>query len=158
MANDDYIKTLSDQERRIYDAYDLYQQLDNKSMLVFWESWGDQLHAVGVPRGKYPWTEHDQFMFHYPNAQLIVALDLDKPFEEQWPDHYRGTLQSFQAFAVRPLIWIPDRAGKIPAKMQQDFIKAALKPEVRLAYNNPNADKLPKRDKIPLSKRHLKPV
>lgn len=65
---------------------------------------------VGVTKGAYPWAVHDAFLARNEGSALAMALDLDRPFDEQVPKEVQA-YTTLEGLCMRPLVNIPDRAG-----------------------------------------------
>jgi len=101
-------------------------------LLLYWQGWGETTASVAVKKGEYPWTRHHDYMAADTNASILaIAFDLHKGFDEQVPEHMRQ-FETLEGFAYKPLIWIPDETGHIPAEKEQAAVAALLRPRPQL--------------------------
>jgi hypothetical protein len=156
--NEAYRNALSSRVRTIYDAFFRHRGMDHKALMVYWEPYGNQSFYRGVEKNKYCWHEYDLFKEKHPDAHLVVALDLQMSFEEQWPSHFKTELESFEAFVHSPLIWIADRSGRVPEKEKRAFYKSALSAfnNSLVVHENPNAKRITPEPLEKRSRSHLK--
>jgi hypothetical protein len=74
-------------------------------------------------------------MYPEDTATLLLALDLRRPFNEQFPAHLTQ-MESWQALAQTPHVCINDRTGANPAKARRDFERTAMFPPLSVAHSN----------------------
>ena len=123
---------LSPLARHIHDIFETQRKIGNSAVLVFWRTWGDELSVRGIGKGAWAWAAYDEVMAQAPDSALCLALDLSLPFADQFPVAQLGRMETMQALAMSPVVWITDRAGKIPAREREAFIAGALRPKPRL--------------------------
>jgi hypothetical protein len=109
------------------DQFSLCREFGKSAMFVYWDAWEDRVFTPAVDKGAYPWAVHDEVRRQNPNAQLCLAFDLKKSFEEQMPAGFED-LENLLCFSISPVVWIHDRAGKIPAREREEFVREALQP------------------------------
>ncbi|MFN3701135.1 MAG: hypothetical protein ACK4VI_06400 [Alphaproteobacteria bacterium] len=125
------VKTIED-NFHFHHANENGERSDNKYLFVFADDVNALLYFKAVKNGQYPWAVHDAFAITqqdatYP-ALLVVGFDLDLSFDRQFPPAYHG-FERLRALVDRPIIWIPDRSGQVPARVIEQIIKT---PDLRL--------------------------
>lgn len=142
----------------IYRMFERTRQNHCTTLLTYWDAWQSHIHYVGVPAGHDVWQVND-YQHRKNGYTLLMALDLAQPFEAQFPRRFHQ-IETLDAFALTPLICVPDAAGINPAQMRAAFERAALKapPPALHAIDNPNAHNI---ERVPLAQRsrdHLRLV
>lgn len=118
--------------RSLQQTFEAHAEAGHRYLLLYWQGWGETTACVPVNKGQYPWTRHDDYMEGDKNASILaIAFDLQKDFASQVPAHMRG-FETLEGFAYKPLVWIPDREGKVPAEREQAAVKEMLRPKPQL--------------------------
>lgn len=113
-------------------AFNNYAKAGMRSLLVYWQGWGESVVYMPVQKGQYPWALHDHYMANDDNASILAfAFDLQSPFKEQVPENMRCA-KTLEGFAFTPEIHIPDRTGHIPAKLKKQAQREILYPKPKL--------------------------
>ena len=128
--------------KKLESSFENFRGQDNKTMFVFVDSFGE-VRCRAVAKGKYNWAEHDRIANERGGGFAIIALDLARPFREQMPPERYGIFkensEGLRYFIYKPLIWIPDRQGKIiPAEAEEKAVHRKIHAHgVKGAWTNP---------------------
>lgn len=108
-SSDNFISRLSLLERSVFDSFTSLQRSPGlKTFCVFQQAFSPRVHCLGVPADS-PLASHVDWNMEQDNNRyniLLLAMDLRRSFESQWP--YQPGLHdySLERFAGRPLITV----------------------------------------------------
>ena len=94
---------------------------------ILLDTYTKDLTYIDIPHETWPWNSIQAAVNENPNLHLVLGFDLESTFEEQFPEHL-NKMQVWDYFCAHPLIWFPDQAGKVPARIQEEQRQDALRP------------------------------
>ena len=101
-----FISRLSPLEHSLYAAFSSHQRNpETATFCVFQSAFGTKISFMGVPSDS-PLAEHVDWNMEQDNDRnniLLMALDLNRSFESQWP-YVPGRYDSLDRFVDHPLI------------------------------------------------------
>ena len=105
-SSNDFISRLSKLERMLFESFTSHQRADTLgTFCVFQSAFSSNFHFMGVPSDS-PLAAHIDWNMEQDNNRyniLLMALDLDRSFESQWP-YAPGRYDSLDGFVNQPLI------------------------------------------------------
>ena len=118
---------------QIKHIFDQHKAQPNNNFIFFLADSIGGISSCAIPEGCWPWATLDLIEHENPGRyNLVLALDLKKDFDSQFPDHWKKTMTKWDALRRSPIIWIPDRTGKIPAEERGKILAGLQKPALTI--------------------------
>jgi hypothetical protein len=134
--------------KTLLSVFNAYKREGYCALFVFRNGWGDLLYAAVKPQTP-PWEAFAHAAAEHNAHQPLIAFDLRQDYADQMPAHFLESLETLDAFAYSPLIYIPDRHGVIPAEAKQRVIDELSRP-VLVAHTNETPKRSPRSGKLRL--------
>lgn len=115
--------------KTLLSVFNAYKQEGYGTLFVFRNGWGDTLYAAVKPQTP-PWDAFTHAAAAHNAHQPLIAFDLRQDYADQMPAHFLESLETLDAFAYSPLIYIPAPDGKIPATEKQRILDELARPSL----------------------------
>lgn len=124
-------ETYSPLNKTLLKVFNAYKEEGYSALFVFRDGWGGTMFAAVKPRTP-AWDAFDHAAAPHGARQPLIAFDLRRDYAAQMPSHFLADLETLDAFAFNPMIYIPARNGRIPEDEKQRVVSQALRPQLRL--------------------------
>jgi hypothetical protein len=131
IAEDNY----SPLNKTLLSVFNAYKKGGYSALFVFRDGWGELMYAAVKPRTP-AWDAFEHAAAPYGVKQPLIAFDLKHEYADQMPGHFLESLETLDAFAYSPLIYIPGRDGRIPALERQRALRDFLRPQLTSITND----------------------
>lgn len=121
--------------KTLLSVFNTYKNGGYGALFVFRDGWGQLMFAAVRPRTP-AWDAFEHAAAPHGVQQPLIAFDLNHEYADQMPEHFLESLETLDAFAYNPLIYIPGRNGRIPEVERQKVLKEALRPQLHCMTND----------------------